>query len=199
MNERRTKSLVAAAALCALALMTIGAKAQTLPPNAGPPVQGSQAGDGSIGGEGSLISSPGQGLSCDRQKWYVQGEFIKVRFSFRKTPAGDVTGSWTVRSIYPAERDRPETVVAYYFDGRFTGGSLDPAAGGFDLRGTTNYSALCNQDTSTDKQVRIWGNYLAGGPINFEVTDGNGRFAHGTFKRSVLSGQREVNTTLDRH
>jgi len=200
MNKIRLNTSITAVVLCLLALLVHEPKAQQ-PAGGGAPIQGNYLVDNSAAGEGGLISSYGEGLSCNRQKWYLQGENIKVRLSFRQNSTNDTIGSWTVRSIFPAWQGRPETIVAYLFDGRFTGGNVNLSTGSFDLHGTTNYSALCNQDRSINKQVRIWGNCLSGDPINFEVSDRDGTFAHGKFQGRVTCGigQQPVNTTLDRH
>lgn len=154
------------------------------------------------------------GPASGNRDYYAQGGInMIINFSFGQPRAGTPIGSWTVRTIIPAEGGRPERPSFFYFDGVFTGGtviSTGTAPRTFDLRGrTTSVGSFCNapnapRDT-TVRDVRIWGNCEAPeAGINFEVTERAGVYARGTFRHNVsaLCGNAQpssVNQNLNRH
>lgn len=180
-------------------------------------------------GNGHLNADFSNRLSCgpaSGSNFYVQGPFITLKLSLglqgNKSVGTKYYGSWTVRSIFPATEGHPESVTAYYFDGKVESGRVsrsrpeNPLT--FSLVGRTNSSGLCTPpgrtDTTTRRYVRIYGICGTSQDINFEVsdlpqTDPNNPptfYASGTFRGDVTceAGNgglppNRIRTNLDRH
>jgi hypothetical protein len=169
------------------------------------------------------------GAASGNPGWFANGEFIKTDLSFGLVPPTErlgsseqYIGSWAVRSIFPADATRPETISSIYFDGFFNSGSVSAVGKGgtrgFDLSGSTYFTgSLCDARANYDTRyyVRFVGFCGANQDISFEMSlrppVNNGFliyfneediYAKGTFNGSVTcemtNDSRRVRTELSR-
>lgn len=159
------------------------------------------------------------GAASRNPGWSANSALIKADLSFGLIPASPDTlggreryiGSWAVRSIFPADGARPETISSIYFDGFLTSGSMASLKGGgrgYDIYGSANFTgSLCEPKPNYETRyyARFTGACGINQDINFElstrppVNNGLGNYFEDSniYARGLFKGNVVCSTTND--